>query len=176
MTRLPTRAFQVTRLDLVNTGVHPVHEDLEPRLHFVRRCSQEGWDYDVILFDSPPGSEHLERLGVVASTRALVVTNAHPIAVVGAGRVVRDLEARRAKGRRGPSEWALVTNMIDARRSLDRNIDALLGDMGHGIPNYQVRQDVNLAMATAQGILLAEYAPTCRAVEALKEIQGWCHG
>jgi chromosome partitioning protein len=44
-------------------------------------------NYDAIVFDCPPGNEYLERLGVVAADVALVVTNAHPLAVIGAERV-----------------------------------------------------------------------------------------
>jgi cellulose biosynthesis protein BcsQ len=39
-------------------------------------------NYDAIVFDCPPGNEYLERLGVVAADVALVVTNAHPLAVL----------------------------------------------------------------------------------------------
>lgn len=136
----------------------------------------EGAPYDVVLFDCPPGSEHLERLGLVASDLALVVTNAHPIAIVGAGRVLEDLERRREKGRRGPGRWAIVMNMIDARRSLDRNVEAMLGDMGGGVPRFKIKQDINLAMATAQGILLEDYAPGSAAAKALGDVGRWCLG
>ena len=33
------------------------------------------WPYDDILFDSPPGNEHLERLGIVETARHFVETN-----------------------------------------------------------------------------------------------------
>ncbi len=136
----------------------------------------EGAPYDVILFDSPPGSEHLERLGLVAADTALVVTNAHPIAIVGAGRVLEDLETRKRKNRRGPKRWAILMNMIDARRSLDRNVEAMLGDTGNGVPRFQIKQDTNLALATAQGVLLSEYAARCPAALALQNVGGWCLG
>ena len=132
------------------------------------------YDHDVILFDSPPGSEHLERLGIVAADRAIAVTNAHPIAVGGARRVLEDLEVRRSKGRRGPSEWALVMNMLDVRRTLDRDIELMMGDLGGNIPRFKVKQDVQIAMATAQGVPLAEYAPNSKGAQALRTLVEWC--
>lgn len=131
------------------------------------------WPYDDVLFDCPPGNEHLERLGVVASDIALVITNAHPIAAVGAGRVLEDLDARRRKGRRGPTRWALVMNMLDARRRLDRDIELMLED--DGVPRLRVRQDTHIALATAQGILLTELATKSRAREDLQTVLEWCH-
>lgn len=136
----------------------------------------EGEPWEVILFDAPPGSEHLERLGVVAADVALVVTNAHPIAVIGAGRVLEDLESRLARGRRGPGRWAVVMNMIDARRTLDRNMEHLLAHVPEAVPRFMVRQDIHVAMATAQGVGLASYAPASPALASLNEIQEWCDG
>lgn len=134
----------------------------------------DAWPYDDVLFDAPPGNEHLERLGVVASDTALVVTNAHPIAAVGAGRVLEDLAARRRKGRRGPSRWALVMNMLDARRRLDRDIEQMLDD--DGVPRLKVRQDTHLALATAQGILLTDVAAKSRARDDMQAVLEWCDG
>lgn len=133
------------------------------------------WEgFDVILFDCPPGSQHLERLGIVASTKALVVTNAHPMAIVGAGRVIEDLETRHKKKRKGPTEWAIVANMIDARRSLDKRIEEMLEDLDESIPRFRVRQDIKVSMASAQGVPLISYAPDCNAMQDLEKIQSWC--
>lgn len=136
----------------------------------------EGAPYDVVLFDSPPGNEQLERLGMVASDAALVVTNAHPIAVVGANRVLVDLERRRKKERRGPSRWAIAMNMIDARRSLDREIEQIMGSMGNGAPRFKIKQDAKLLNATASGELLHEFAPNCHAAQAIDQLSRWCCG
>lgn len=130
--------------------------------------------YDDVLIDCPPGDEHLERQGIVASNIAVVVTNAHPIAVVGAKRVLDDLERLHAMQRRGPSRWALVTNMIDPRRRLDRDIDDMLGEVA--APRFSVRQDTQLALASALGIPLAEFAPRTKAAANIREIMRWCLG
>lgn len=135
----------------------------------------DGWPYDDVLFDCPPGNEHLERLGVVASEIAFVLTNAHPIAIVGAGRVLEDLEIRKQRRRRGPQRWALVMNMIDARRRLDRNIEVMI-EANPDVPRFKVRQDTQLTLATAQGIPLFEFAARSKAVEDILRLVEWARG
>ena len=133
--------------------------------------------YDVFLFDCPPGSEHLERLGIVAADIALVVTNAHPIAIVGAQRVLDELTRRKERGRKGPQHWAVVMNMIDTRRSFDRHIDDLISGPHEDVQSFKIKQDVKVAYASACGIHLFEYAPKTKAAEAISEIGAWCdHG
>jgi chromosome partitioning protein len=56
----------------------------------------------------------------------LVCTDAHPLAVVGAGRVLNELNLRQKKGRKGASRWALVLSKIDLRRSMDQALDKQL--------------------------------------------------
>ncbi len=131
------------------------------------------WDYDAILFDCPPGSEHLERLGIIAADKALVVTNAHPMAIVGAQRVLEDLEIRRGKKRKGPKHWAIIANMIDARRGLDRHVQEMLGEQGD-TPLFNVRQDIKISWAAAEGTEIAEYASSCNAARDLRSVVEWC--
>lgn len=131
--------------------------------------------YDVVLFDCPPGSEHLERLGMVAADIALVVTNAHPIAIVGAQRVLDELERRFKKGRKGPKNWAIITNMIDTRRNLDKHIDELLSD-DLDIPKFKIKQDSKIALATASGELLFEVAPNSPSALSITKVGEWCYG
>ncbi|WP_339366845.1 ParA family protein [Gloeocapsa sp. PCC 7428] len=61
-------------------------------------------DYDILIFDCPPGVEYLERLGLVAADVALVCTDAHPLAVVGAGRVLNELSLRQKRDAREPRD------------------------------------------------------------------------
>ena len=130
--------------------------------------------YDVIIFDSPPGSEHLERLGVVAADLALVITNAHPIAIMGAHRVLDELARRKAKERRGPTRWSVIMNMIDTRRSFDRHIEDLMGDVGQDVTFFKIKQDAKLAYSSACGVPLYDYAPQSTSAKAITEIGKWC--
>lgn len=130
-------------------------------------------DYDVILFDCPPGVEYLERLGLVAADTALVCTNAHPLAVMGAGRVINELDARQQKGRRGASRYALVLSMIDLRRSMDQALDAQLVSAYPHTKRLVVRQDTTLAWASAERVPVMEYDPKCKGAEDLQKIAEW---
>ncbi|MBW4547708.1 MAG: ParA family protein [Symplocastrum torsivum CPER-KK1] len=130
-------------------------------------------NYDVIVFDCPPGNEYLERLGVVAADVALVVTNAHPLAVIGAERVLEILESYQLKGRRGPGRWALVLSQIDARRSLDKQIAPQLALRYPQIPRFVIPQDTTLSLAAAEQVPLMDYDANCRGATELVALAQW---
>jgi chromosome partitioning protein len=129
--------------------------------------------YEVVILDCPPGNENLERLGIVASSTTLVVTNAHPFAIMGASRVLTILDSYLNKERRGPKDWALVLSQIDERRGLDKTLPAELQVMFPDIKHLMVHQDTNLSQAGAQQIPIVEYAPKSKSVEELKSIAQW---
>jgi len=130
--------------------------------------------FDHILFDAPPGHDHLERLGVVAADIALAITTADPESIIGAQRVLDDVKRRADRNRAGPSRWALIANKIDRRRSLDKNVTTLTAHIE--APLLQIREDVKVRMASAQGEPLAMYAPKSRALADMKLILEWCRG
>lgn len=129
--------------------------------------------YDAAIFDCPPGNESLERLGLVAARLALVVTNAHPFAIMGANRVMGILESYRSKERRGPTHWALVLSQVDERRALDKNLPAQLKQKYPSVTHFTVHQDTNLSLAGAQQVPLMDYAPRSRAAEELTVLAQW---
>lgn len=130
-------------------------------------------DMDVVLFDCPPGTEYLERMGLTAATTALVVADAHPFAALGAGRVLEDLQTNLAKGRRGPRHWALVMSRLDSRRSADRRMTDNVSEIFPGIHRMEVHQDSALAHATSDQVLIMDAAPKSRGVEDLTRIADW---
>jgi chromosome partitioning protein len=129
--------------------------------------------YDVVIFDCPPGVEYLERLGIVAANSTLVCTDAHPLAVMGAGRVLNELSLRKQKERRGPQRWAIALSRIDLRRSMDQALDKQLSDAYPDIPRLMVHQDSSLAWAGAERIPLMEYESSCRGAKDLKKVAEW---
>jgi chromosome partitioning protein len=129
--------------------------------------------YDAVILDCPPGNESLERLGLVAAQATLVVTNAHPFAIMGANRVMGILESYRNRARRGPKQWALVLSQVDERRALDKELPAQLVQRYSDIQHFTVHQDTNLSQAGAQQIPLMEYAPRSRSAEELTAISQW---
>jgi chromosome partitioning protein len=134
-------------------------------------------DYEAMVFDCPPGNEHLERFAITAASTALVVVDAHPFAIVGATRVLEVLGTRRGKGRKGPERWAFVMSRLDGRRSADRELAQALAEGFPEVPRLDVRQDVALAAATADRIPVMKACPTSRGVADLTSITRWLrHG
>ena len=133
----------------------------------------EPLSYDVLIFDCPPGVEYLERLGLVAADVALVCTNAHPLAVMGAARVLNDLKLRQKKGRRGAKRWALALSQIDLRRSMDQALDKQLAEAYPSIKRLMVHQDTSLAWAAAERVPLMQYSPSCKGALDLEVIAEW---
>ena len=129
--------------------------------------------YDAVILDCPPGNESLERLGLIAAQTTLVVTNAHPFAIMGANRVMGILESYRNRERRGPKQWTLVLSQIDERRALDKELPAQLVQRYSNIKHFTVHQDTNLSQSGAQQIPLMDYAPRSRPAEELTAIVQW---
>ncbi|MBF0202010.1 MAG: AAA family ATPase [Desulfamplus sp.] len=127
-------------------------------------------DYQAIVFDCPPSLDYLERLGLVASTFAWVVLDAHPFAIQGASRVIADLESRKEKGREGATHCGLITSRIDARRSLDRDVKEAVSLSFPGIPIVSVCQDAKLSMASTERQPIMNYSPTARGAEDLQSV------
>jgi chromosome partitioning protein len=152
--------------NLNNQAVQSLHpEDLADII--------EQLPYEIVILDCPPGNENLERFGITASSITLVVTNAHPFAIMGASRVIALLESYRDKERRGSQDWAIVLSQIDERRALDKNLSADLAVMYPSIKHLMVHQDTNLSQAGAQQIPIMEYAPKSKSAEELKTIARW---
>lgn len=129
--------------------------------------------YDVMVFDCPPGNEHLERLALFAAQSVLIVANAHPMAIMGAGRVHSELASSKKKGRNSAGRWAIVQSLIDKRRKLDKNLEAVLQDLYPDLENLIVRQDIDMANATANQTPIMKFAPNCRGAKDLQIIAAW---
>lgn len=152
--------------NLTNQAIQSLHpEDLADLVKVM--------PYDAVILDCPPGNESLERLGLVAAQTTLVVTNAHPFAIMGANRVMGILESYRNRERRGPKQWALVLSQIDERRALDKELPAQLVQRYSDIKHFTVHQDTSLSQAGAQQIPLMDYAPRSRSAEELTAIARW---
>lgn len=131
---------------------------------------------DVVIFDLPPYSEHLERLGLVAADHALIPVVAHPFAISGAARISSLIEARRERKRPGPSRYALVQSMLDLRRNLDRTLQDSLGELFPDIPTFGFRQDIAVAYALTEQLPLHEFDAKARVFPELEEIGRWLNG
>lgn len=132
------------------------------------------FDHAAVIFDCPPGWDHLERFGLVAAEVVLIVVDAHPFAIQGAARVVETLSARRQKKRQGAQRWALVMSRVDLRRALDKDLESALAAMFPDIDRLLIRQDVALSLATTERVPVVKAAPqNCRGIIDLQEVVGW---
>lgn len=136
----------------------------------------ESLDYDIIIFDCPPGAEYLERMAWIAADVALICTNAHPLAVMGAGRVLGELKARHQKQRQGAKRWAFVLTMIDRRRTLDLGLSEELSRTYPNVEHLFLHQDSSLAWAMASRLPLMDSEPKCKGAKDLQQIVEWLNG
>lgn len=138
--------------------------------------ADQGLTYDVIIFDLPPYSEHLERLGLVAADQALIPVVAHPFAISGAVRIASLIDNRQERGRPGPQRYALVQSMIDLRRTLDRSLQESLCDLFPETEVFGFKQDISVAYALTEQIPLHDFDRRARVLEGLEEIGAWLDG
>ncbi|MBF0202490.1 MAG: hypothetical protein HQK66_14515 [Desulfamplus sp.] len=125
------------------------------------------------VFDAPPGNEHLEKFAIVAADLALVIVDAHPYALQGAGRVIDELNDRNQKGRMCASKWALVMSRLDNRRSMDKALPKILERRFPGVHQLVVHQDTPLAAATVDRTPLMNHTKTSRGISDLENIFEW---
>lgn len=130
-------------------------------------------DFKVIIFDCPPGSDHLERLGLAAANIALVCTNAHPLGIVGAERVLAEVKRRQERHQPGPEYCAFVLTQINKSRVFDKDLPEQLAKKYPNIPQLSIRQNSDLAWATAQRIPLMDNSPSKKSVEDIEQIARW---
>ena len=153
--------------ELSNQTVQMTHpEDLADALN--------NFPYELIICDCPPGNEHLERLALVAASSVLIVANAHPLAIMGAGRVMSELTSYQEKGRKMARRWAIVQSLLDKRRNLDKNLDSVLEEIYPDVERLTLQQDTELALATANQVPILEHAPNCRGAKDLIKVAEWC--
>jgi chromosome partitioning protein len=140
------------------------------------RDAMRAYTFDVVVYDCPPGSEFLERQAIAASSHGLVVVDAHPLALLGARRVMEAIDLRKERGRRVPSKLGVVMSRMDSRRAADRDLPVGLEHYFPGVPRVTVRQDAAISAATSDSTPVMRACPTARAVEDLVEISRWLRG
>ena len=129
--------------------------------------------FEVIIFDCPPGSDHLERLGLAAANIALVCTNAHPLGILGAERVLGEIKRRQIRHQMGPQYCALISTQINKSRVFDKSLPEQLAIKYPDLPQLSIGQNSDLAWATAQRIPLMNNNPSKKSVEDIERIARW---
>lgn len=130
-------------------------------------------DFEVIIFDCPPGNDLLERQGLVAADIALVCTNAHTLGVLGAERVLQEIKSRQDRQQEGPSHCALVITQVNKSRALDKNVPGSLAETHPDIPQFVIGQNTDISWAGASGTPLMNLNPNAKAIKDIELLARW---
>ena len=134
---------------------------------------QQFEDFKIIIFDCPPGNDHLERLGLVAANIALICTNAHPLGIIGAERVLGEIKRRQERQQPCPEYYSFVLTQINKSRAFDKELPEQIEARYPNIHQIQIRQNSDLAWATAQRVPLMDNKPTKKSVEDIEQVARW---
>ena len=129
--------------------------------------------FDVIIFDCPPGIKKMEQMALTAAKTALITMNAHPLSLLGAIRVQKQLSADLEKGKRIASRHAVILSQLNQTRKRDKGISGVLPKYFPDTPHMTVQQDAGLYNAMAEQQEIMDYAPKSRGAENLTKIAQW---
>ena len=149
--------------------------DLNPE-HLHDWINETEWlsDYDLILLDCPPATDHIERLALFASNHACITMSPHPFALSGAQSVIKEVESRKARKRVCTRNVSLICMSLNKTRRRDKGMPSTLAKLLPGVPLHIVRQDTaSLTDFTADQVPLPK---TGRGINDLKKIQKEIYG
>lgn len=129
--------------------------------------------FEVIIFDCPPGNDLLERQGIMAANIALACTNAHPLGILGAERVIRQIQSRQDRKQQGPEHLALVITQVNKSRVLDKNIPGSLAETYPELPQFIIGQSTDIAWASASETPFMDMNPNGKGVQDIETLARW---
>ena len=127
----------------------------------------------MIIMDCPPGSDQLERQVLVAADIALVCTNAHTLGILGAERVLGDIEHRQDRRQSGPTYCALVVTQVYKSRTLDKSVPESLLENLPNLPQFSIGQNTDLSWAGATGTPFMNTNPNTKAIKDIEALARW---
>lgn len=130
-------------------------------------------NFEVIIFDCPPGIDTLERQALIAANVALICTNAHPLGLIGADRVIADIRYRQSRNQAGPQHYAFVLTNVNKSRLLDRGTPASLAKDYPDIPLFSIGQNSDLAWATASETPFMDNNPSSKSIADIEALAKW---
>lgn len=130
-------------------------------------------NFEVIIFDCPPGIDTLERQALVAANVALVCTNPHPLGLIGADRVVADIQYRQTRNQAGPQHYAFVLTQVNKSRALDKGTPGSLVKDYPKIPLFIIGQNSDLAWATASETPFMDTKPNKKSIADMETLARW---
>lgn len=130
-------------------------------------------DFDVIIYDCPPGISAMEDLAMSAANTALIVTDAHPYSLLGAIRIQNQLSNDIQNGLCHVTRKAVVLSKINKTRSIDRAVPETIPKHFPNTPYVSIPQDAGLYNATASQTNIMEHTPQSKGVQSLIKLVKW---
>ena len=169
------RRTGVRGLDLVTASVDLVSADLE--LGALRRREQRltsllhrvATDYDEVFLDCPPGMGLLTINALVAADTFLVPVAPQFLALTGVEALLAGADRVRQHHNRHLALAGILLTLVDYRSNeTRRNVAALRGHYGRQVFGVEVRVNVRLAEAPAQGRTIFDYDPEATGARAYR--------
>lgn len=131
----------------------------------------DGLEYDLIVLDTPPSTDVLHVLALVASDYLVVPAAMDFFALDGVGYVMRTLKSLgRYPGVTAPALVGVLPTMFDrTTNETGENVRALQGMLGPDQVLPPIPRDTRIREASARGLTVWEYAPHCPAAIGLKQ-------
>ena len=138
---------------------------------YVLANALEGLEYDVVVLDTPPSTDVLHVLALVASDYLVVPAAMDYFALDGVGYVMRTLKSlSRYPGVSAPALVGVLPTMFDrTTNETMENVRALQGMLGTDQVLPPIPRDTKVREASARGLTVWEYAPGCPAAIGLKQ-------
>lgn len=169
------RRTGVRGLDLVTASVDLVSADLE--LGALRRREQRlatllhrvSGDYDEVFLDCPPGMGLLAVNALVAADAFLVPASPQFLALTGIDALLAGADRVRQHHNRDLALAGILLTLVDYRSNeTRRNVAALRERYGSRVFGVEVRVNVRLAEAPAEGRTIFEYDPESTGARAYR--------
>ena len=87
--------------------------------------------------------------------------------------VLAEIKRRQARHQSGPEYCAFVLTQINKSRVFDKELPEQLAAKYSDVPQLSIRQNSDLAWATAQRIPLMDNSPSKKSIEDIEQVARW---
>ena len=140
------------------------------REYMLANVLEDVYDYDVVLIDTPPSTDVLHVLALVASDFAIIPANLDHLALDGVNYILKTLRALgRYPGVTAPVLIGVLPTMHDkVTTATVRNAQLLQQTVGSDLILPPIPRDTKVREASEVGQTLWEFAPRCQAAIGFK--------
>lgn len=125
--------------------------------------------YDYILIDCPPSLGMLTINALAASDEVVITLQPHYLATRGLSKLMEVIQVIRGKVNQALTIRGILVTFFDSRKILHRDVVEALGERYPGLLlKAQIRENISLAEAPAQGKDVLRYAPSSKGAQDYK--------